>query len=575
MRTATLVALSLTTAATLASAKKDEGGALEALLERMQTKKHEQHDKRALRDSSSELDYSDKGASYHGATNSSPRAHRQYAAEHKGDKKVAKTLGRPHPVHDSSSSSDAKSRKGSNADSDKHSKKKGQEKSFGKKHDEKRWVWGTAIIQDDTPAASDVPAIGQNANYLIPAPVNTPDANLVAPSFPPLVAPSFPPLSVASTEAVIAPSPSSSSSSSQTPPAVSSSSSQTPPAASSSSAAARRLLANRKKPAHTTTPAAAQTPAAAKDKRYIWATSIIQDGDENVPPVGDNANLLSSATIALNTPVAQLTPPSFPPVAATTTSSVSVPVETPSTAGQENGAEQAAQIVASASSTLSAAVADLTSPATAMVGGPAIQSLLVKIQSELDALAQVYHQATATQAAVDAAAETSPAENAKRWVWGKSIIQDNSPSSGLPPIGQNTNLLNPSIQVATPTATLVPPTPTGKLLPPNFAGRIGLATGNGSAPPATDVPVPPVAAETPVAPASQSPVAIADTLSPAASPVSSPAISHAPLRNRKSEADSIRSVRDAAAHKTSAALEWHLVNQKRKVGGMAKQHKRH
>ena len=99
-------------------------------------------------------------------------------------------------------------------------------------------------------------------------------------------------------------------------------------------------------------------------------------------------------------------------------------------------------------------------------------------------------------------------------------------------------------------------TPTGKPLAPNYNGRIGLAS--------VAVPVP-VSVEAPV----QDPVT-PPVVDPASA--SGPSSSSSAHRNRKSEADSIRSVK-AAAPKT-AALEWHLANQKRKVGGMAKQHKR-
>lgn len=148
-----------------------------------------------------------------------------------------------------------------------------------KKPEDKRWVWGTAIIQDDTPAASNVPAVGENANYLncsfpilsslfdsselilhslfvSAAPVNTPTATLAAPSFPPLA--------------------------SELPSSQSA-------AALQSKVASRQKMSDRKK--------AAQAPAApAKEKRWTWGTEIIQDGDENAPPVGENANLLSEGS---------------------------------------------------------------------------------------------------------------------------------------------------------------------------------------------------------------------------------------------------------------------------------------
>ncbi|GAA5967161.1 hypothetical protein JCM3765_001549 [Sporobolomyces pararoseus] len=576
MRTSTVLLLSLSTAATLVNAKPKEegegGGALQALLERMQKTKHDNdHSKRGLKDAQVRpppSDYSNGPDSYdedrNNSTSSSSRSSRsnktRLPESSKSESvesesatpssKFTKSTDRPsrhkaRPPPSSESETHSKSRlrstdtprrplsvkredlptsalekklrvaESNNPFSDeefdsltaakpstteKSSNKKVQEKTFGKKEqheDKKRWVWATQILQDDTPEASGVPPPGQNANLLNSIPVNTPAATLVAPSFPP----------VAPAAAVVV------------------ESSSLTPAAATTSRAARQPITNRKKPAA----APAKAPAA-KEKRWTWGTSIIQDGDSNAPPVGENANLLSSATIALNTPVAQLTPPSFPPIAE----------PTQAVAAQDNaeGAQAAAQVVESASSTLSAVPAEVTSP----VGTSSIQDLLVKLQEQIDALASAYSQASATSDAVDAAAETSPAENAKRWVWGPSIIQDDTPSSEAPPIGQNTNLFNPSMPVATPT---------GKPLAPNYNGRVGLAS--------VAVPVP-VSVEAPV----QDPVT-----PPAVDAVSASSSVH---RNRKSEADSVRSVR-AAAPKT-AALEWHLANQKRKVGGMAKQHKR-
>jgi len=109
-----------------------------------------------------------------------------------------------------------------------------------------------------------------------------------------------------------------------------------------------------------------------------------------------------------------------------------------------------------------------------------------------------------------------------------------------------------------PIAAVPVATPTGKPLAPNFTGRVGLAPVVGS-PPAVEQPAAPVTPEAAVVDPNVTPEAVS----------TSAASAH---RNRKSEADSLRSVR-AAASKT-AALEWHLANQKRKVGGMAKQHKR-
>lgn len=268
--------------------------------------------------------------------------------------------------------------------------------------------------------------VSQKANmffeFNLAAPANTPTAILAAPSFPPLVA--------------------------ETP------SSQASAAALQSKVASRQKIGDRKK--------AAQAPQpASKEKRWTWGSEIIQDGDENAPPIGENANLLSSgsefstlsssllrpitdarfileiATIAMNTPVAQLTPPSFPPLADATTSAEPATETVEALQSNEGeGAQAAAQVVEEASSTLSAVAAEMTS------GTPNIEALLNKLQEEINALANAYSQVTQGGDVVDAAAETSPVENAKRWVWGPSIIQDDTPASAAPPIGQNANLLN-------------------------------------------------------------------------------------------------------------------------------------
>lgn len=103
--------------------------------------------------------------------------------------------------------------------------------------------------------------VSQKANmffeFNLAAPANTPTAILAAPSFPPLVA--------------------------ETP------SSQASAAALQSKVASRQKIGDRKK--------AAQAPQpASKEKRWTWGSEIIQDGDENAPPIGENANLLSSGS---------------------------------------------------------------------------------------------------------------------------------------------------------------------------------------------------------------------------------------------------------------------------------------
>ncbi|GAA5912649.1 uncharacterized protein JCM6883_005340 [Sporobolomyces salmoneus] len=607
MRTSTLLALSLSTAATLVNAKSNEegGGAIEALLERMQkTKQEHQHDRRAMNGRyeapsdyySHDLEEEDgkNSTSSHARSHStktrlshSSSVESESASSTTTRSKFVKSTDRPsrhHHIRPSNSTSSASSvsksrlrstdsprRPFSNKeedlptsplekklraaeleqlgeddeeeieDSETVQKSSKKEKSFGKKYDEeKRWVWATQILQDDTPVASGIPAPGENANLLNTIPVNTPSPAA-------LVAPSLPPLSVAVAQP--------SSSSLTTPPAVSST---TPAAVSSStttSRAVRQVIANRKKPAEA---AATSKSAVAKEKRYIWSGEIIQDGDESAPEVGESANLLSSGTtIALTTPAAQLTPPSFPPLADATSSSLPS-IETPIVSQSNSGPEAASQVIESASSTLSAVASQMTSPALA----GSIGALLAQLQSQLDALASAYAQTSASTEEVAAAGETSPVDNAKRWVWGPSIIQDDSPVSEVPAVGQNTNLFSSAIPVATPT---------NKPLAPDFAGRTGLA-------PVVVVPSSvSLAVESSSVVVAQQPPAVtplANVLvdSVSSKPVPTPSSSSSVHRNRKSEGDSIRSVRAAASK--NAALEWHKVQQKRKLGGMAKQHKR-
>ena len=142
----------------------------------------------------------------------------------------------------------------------------------------KRWVWATAVIQDDSPNA---PPVGQNVNQLggAPTPITTPAANLPAPSFLP--------------EAQIA---------AYLNGTVLNGTALHGNASSSLAASNSSTLASSIAPAvQTTAPAVRKTwakvfgqPKADDHRRWIWATSVIQDGATDVPPPGSNANLLSS-----------------------------------------------------------------------------------------------------------------------------------------------------------------------------------------------------------------------------------------------------------------------------------------
>ncbi|GAA5834514.1 hypothetical protein JCM11251_007027 [Rhodosporidiobolus azoricus] len=138
-------------------------------------------------------------------------------------------------------------------------------------------------------------------------------------------------------------------------------------------------------------------------KRWVWATGIIQDDTpaSAVPDVGQNANLLSSGnTIPVNTPAATLVAPSFPPIATTTPPLASTTTTTKPKQRQSWKTHSAR-------------------------GGVPVEH-----------------------------------EEEKRWVWTNAIIQDDTPASAAPPIGQNVNGFNPN----TPAAS----TPTGKPVAPSF-----------------------------------------------------------------------------------------------------------
>ena len=141
----------------------------------------------------------------------------------------------------------------------------------------KRWVWATAVIQDDSPNA---PPVGQNVNQLggVPTPITTPAVNLPAPSFLP--------------EAQIA---------AYLNGTALNGTAQHGNASSFLAASKSSTSSSIAPPALTTAPAVRKTwakafgqPKADDHRRWIWATSVIQDGATDVPPPGSNANLLSS-----------------------------------------------------------------------------------------------------------------------------------------------------------------------------------------------------------------------------------------------------------------------------------------
>ncbi|GAA5869409.1 hypothetical protein JCM3774_001446 [Rhodotorula dairenensis] len=283
---------------------------------------------------------------------------------------------------------------------------------------EKRWVWATAVIQDGAPNA---PPIGQNVNQLGGAPVavTTPAANLPAPSYLPQ-AQIAAYLNGTAQRANISSSLTSNSSSTSAAAAA-----QTP------SAAVRRTLGK------------VFGQPKADHRRWIWATSVIQDGAADVPPPGTNANLLGNGAPA-NTPTATLVSPTFPtePAVPTTESSLAQPQPTEVAASAP--AVAVAGVQSQDASLSSAGPVEPMDAPTAM-----LFDLFQKLQAGFEELLR-------DSAANAPPTATSVPTNDKRWIWATSVIQDGA--TGVPPPGQNANLLpTPAMPATTPAVNLVSP----------------------------------------------------------------------------------------------------------------------
>ncbi|GAA5906314.1 hypothetical protein JCM6882_002699 [Rhodosporidiobolus microsporus] len=223
----------------------------------------------------------------------------------------------------------------------------------------KRWVWATGIIQDDTPSSA-VPDVGSNANLLSTSttiPVNTPAATLVAPSFPPV--------------------------------------------ATTTPAAAATTTTHKQRQSWKTHSVRAVPAEHEEEKRWVWTNAVIQDDTpaSQAPAIGQNVNGFKSAAPAANTPAGKPVAPSFPPVAAASPS----------------------------------AAAAKKRPTW-------------------------YKAPQARGLAEEGEEEEELHDEQKRWVWSNSIIQDDTPASAAPPVGENVNQLSSSAYpVTTPAATLVAP----------------------------------------------------------------------------------------------------------------------
>lgn len=394
-----------------------------------------------------------------------------------------------------------------------------EEDDVEERQEKKRWVWATGIIQD---GATDAPPIGQNANLLTPSTtivLNTPAATLVPPTFAPVAATT--PAASQAPNVLVAPVAVNSSSTTTSAPKTS----MTPVARKFGHKAVGRAFHGQQ-----------------ESRRWVWATSIIQDGAWDAPPVGENANLLSSSAYPVTTPAAALTPPSFPPVAASSSISSST---TPPPAPSSTTVPPPAIAVAAAPTTLAAPAAATTTSAAHGLAAFNPKHIFEEIEAGFEKLFHI-HQSTTTAAPVQS---TSAAPNAKRWVWATSIIQDGDPNA--PPVGSNYNLLSGTTPANTPAATLVPPSfPPVKATPPSSSTTT------------------PAASKTPVlaaSPVSHSPThrVLFKDRHPASASSPPPVVAAA-------NAAVTQSMLSAATKPTSAAQQWYRADPKRKRMARAK-----
>lgn len=396
MRTVSLLLLSLASASSLVAAKPAEGGSIEALLDRVA-----QRSNRSVSAKPSETPVAVKDDV------------KKAPAGKKADLSVEGDDGRESPLLSCRQHfTCAELRRLATAGN------KLVKRSRAQKHEKmaKRWVWATAIIQD---GATDAPPVGQNADLLTPSTtiaIDTPAASLAQPTFAPVAATTGAASQIANTLVASA--------------AVNSTSTTTPAPKTSMTPGVRKFGHKAVGRAHHGNP---------ENRRWVWATSIIQDGATGAPPPGQNANLLSSSAHPVTTPAAALTPPSFPPIAASSSSTTTPPAASISVPAP-------AIAVAAASTTLAAPLA-----ATTTSSPHGLKQIFEEIESGFERLFHI-HQSTTTAAP---AQTTSAAPNAKRWVWATSIIQDGDTSA--PPAGSNYNLLSGTTPANTPAATLVPP----------------------------------------------------------------------------------------------------------------------
>ncbi|GAA5874740.1 hypothetical protein JCM8547_005198 [Rhodosporidiobolus lusitaniae] len=533
MRTTSLVLFSLASAS-LAVATPSEGGSIEALLERIS-----QRQNATAAASARVSDVSDVPRNHTHLPPTPPPAAKDAAIEQPVPKKEddeAPALKEGHK-HESKMSAHNKMAKRVRAKADEEL--------------DKRYVWATGIIQDDTPSSA-VPDVGANANLLSSSttiPVNTPTAQLVAPSFPPKVT--------------------------------------TTPAAASSTPHRRPNWKSQHK----------------EEKRYVWSNQIIQEDTPDAPAVGANVNQLNTPAVALNTPSQAFVAPSFAPKASTSAKAAAAAnpkrvawhkaeprahdeheeekrwIQAGSIIQDDSPAEgltthttPAATLVAptfppklssqttppAASTTSPAAVVEVVSSSVAAPASSTVSSaapaaittaaahkqwwnpkvLWAEIEETFSKLFHLSSSKTAATTTTTAAVPASTGGVEKRYVWSNQILQDDTPADEAPALGANANLLSSSAPALT--------TPAAQLVAPSFPPK---ASSSAAASPAKVLAA---------SHAASSPAAETTTAKPTV------ANARQALQQARAAAASAAAAKKAAAqaHTTTAAQKWYKAETK-------------
>ncbi|GJN88770.1 hypothetical protein Rhopal_001739-T1 [Rhodotorula paludigena] len=218
-------------------------------------------------------------------------------------------------------------------------------------------------------------------------------------------------------------------------------------------------------------------------RRWVWGSSIIQDGDNgpDVPPVGQNVDMYHTHTI--QTPSDKPTPPVFLPPQADGND------ERPVAAAGGNARKPWAQRVAEYEASLAAA-----GPTATPTPGSSPRERVLWRQ----------HQSAASAAAAAANGPAPGPEAAKRWFAGGApidIIQDDTPANAAPNVGGRTTP-NGEEQVHRPTFAGPPGTP-----PPSTSAPAPTTTARGRL---LQGLLPPVA-PTQAAPAVETPSTVTDS----------------------------------------------------------------